>query len=92
LSILPSLVVGDGLAKADAVDVGDGNQHGRVVRHDAQVKESARSAKNGFLFDAFNDAEPMVRVDDLVADLECHVSLVAGRRWKDRPFGRELHQ
>src|ERR1051325_1198971 len=74
------LFVGDRLAKADAVNVCNGNQHGRVVGHDAQVKKTARRTENSFFFDAFNDTEPMVRVDDLVADLECHVSPVAGRR------------
>jgi hypothetical protein len=44
------------------------------------VKKTARRTENSFFFDAFNDTEPMVRVDDLVADLECHVSPVAGRR------------
>jgi hypothetical protein len=47
------------------------------------VKESAGGAKNGFFFDPFDDAESVVRVDDLVADLECHVSpaaaIVGGR-------------
>ena len=83
MSILPSpsrreeaidLFVRDGLAKTDAVDVGDGHEHRRIVGDDAQMKEAAGSSENGFFFDAFNDTEPMVRVDDLVADLECHVS------------------
>jgi hypothetical protein len=85
------LFVRDCLAKADAIDVGDGHQHRRVVRHDAQVKEAAGGAKNGFFFDAFDDTEPMVRVDDLVADLECHVSPVAGRRVEGPASSRELH-
>jgi hypothetical protein len=42
------------------------------------MKETAGSTQNSFLFDPFDDAETMVRVDDLVADLECHVSPVAG--------------
>jgi hypothetical protein len=43
------------------------------------VKETARGAQNSFFFDPFDDAESVVRVDDLVADLECHVSPVEGR-------------
>src|SRR3954463_329127 len=79
------LFVRNGLAKADVVDVGDGNEHGRVVCHDPQVKKSAGSTKNCLFFNAFDDTEPVVRVYDLVADLKCHVSPVAGRLWKDRP-------
>src|SRR5688572_9456278 len=72
------LIVGDFLAKSDAVNVGDRHQHRRVVRDDAQVEKTAGSTKNSFLFDPFDDTETMVRVDDLVAELECHVSPVAG--------------
>ena len=79
--------IGDGLAQADVVDVGDGDEHGRVIRHDPQVKETAGGAQNCFFFNAFDDTEPVVRVDDLVADLKCHVSPVAGRLWKDRSRG-----
>ena len=66
----------DGLAQADAVNVGDRHQHCRVVRDDPQVEEPAGRSQNGFFFDSFYDAEPMIRVNDLVSDLECHVSLV----------------
>jgi hypothetical protein len=45
------------------------------------MKEAERLTENGFLFHPLHDAEPMVWVDDLVADLECHVSPVAGRFW-----------
>ena len=81
LSILPSpeqleqpldFLVVDGAAQADAVDVGDRHEHGRVVRHDAQMIEAAGRAEDGLLFDALDDAETVIRVDDLVADLKCH--------------------
>ena len=72
------LFVGDGLPQTDVVDVGDGHEHRRVVRHDPQMKKAAGGAKNGFFFDTFNDAESMIRVDDLVTELECHVSPVEG--------------
>jgi hypothetical protein len=43
------------------------------------MKESASGSEDGFLLNPFDDAEPMIRVDDLVTKLECHVSPVAGR-------------
>src|SRR5437899_6614264 len=36
--------------------------------------KTARRSKNGFLFDALDDPETMIRVNDLVADFECHES------------------
>ena len=72
------LLVRDGLAKTDAVDVRDGYEYDGVIGHDAQVEKAAGGPQNGFLFDALDDPEPMIRVNDLVADLECHVSPVAG--------------
>ena len=83
--------VADRLAQADAVDVGDGHEHRGVVRDDAEVKEPAGRTKNGFFFDPFDDTEPVVRVDDLVADLECHVSPVAGRLVVGPVLCREQH-
>jgi hypothetical protein len=38
------------------------------------VKEAAGGPKNGFIFDAFDDAQTMIRVNDLVADLKRHGS------------------
>jgi len=43
------------------------------------MKESAGGSENRFFLNPFDDAEPMIRVDDLVTKLECHVSPVAGR-------------
>jgi hypothetical protein len=43
------------------------------------MKEAAGCTKDCFLFDAFDYPESVIGVDDLVADLECHISLVAGR-------------
>jgi hypothetical protein len=40
------------------------------------MEEPARRSQDGFFFDAFNDTEPMIWVDDLVANLECHMALV----------------
>jgi hypothetical protein len=42
------------------------------------MEKAASGPENRLFFYAFNDPEPMIRVDDLVADLECHVSLLAG--------------
>ena len=66
-------------AQSDAVGVADGHEHHRLVRGNAEGVESARRAENGLLFDALDDAETVIRVDDLVTDLECHVSPVRGR-------------
>jgi hypothetical protein len=59
-------VVVDRLAQSYVVDVRDWHQHGRVVGNDPQMKEPTRGTQNSFFFDPFDDAESMVRVDDLV--------------------------
>ena len=66
--------VADGAAQADAVDVGDRDEHDGFVGDDAKVIETAGSAEDGFFFDAFDDPETMIRVNDLVSDLKCHGS------------------
>ena len=66
--------VADGAAQADAVDVAHRHEHGRFVGDDAEMIETAGGAENGFLFDAFDDPETMIRVNDLVADFKCHGS------------------
>src|SRR5947199_272288 len=66
--------VGDRAAQADAVDVAHRHEHGRVVGNDAQMIEAAGSSENSFVFDAFDDAETVIRVNDLVADFKCHGS------------------
>ena len=38
------LLIRNSLTKAYAIDISDGHQHCRVVRHDAQVKEAASGA------------------------------------------------
>jgi hypothetical protein len=40
--------------------------------------EPAGGAEDGFGFDALNDAESVVWVNDLVTDLECHMSPTVG--------------
>src|SRR5207253_389004 len=60
-------------SKADAVDVVDRHEHRRFVRHDPEMIKTAGGAENCFFLDARYDAEPLVWVDDLVSDLECHV-------------------
>ena len=66
-------VVGDGAPQADAVDVVDRHEHRRLVRHPELIEPAGR-AHDGLGLDAFDHTEPMIRVDDLVADLKCHVS------------------
>ena len=67
-------VVADGAAEADAVDIRQWHEDGRVVGNDAQVIEAASGTKDGLFFDALDDPETMVRVNDLVADFKCHGS------------------
>ncbi len=64
--------VADGAAKPDAVDVVDRHEHRRLVGDDAQMIKPAGSTEDGLLFDTDNDPEPLVRVNDLVSNLECH--------------------
>ena len=67
-------LVADSATQAHAIDVAHRYEHGRVVGNDAQVIETAGGTKNGFFFDAFDDPETMIRVNDLVADFKCHGS------------------
>ena len=76
--------VADGAAQADAVDVGQRYEHGRVVGDDAEVIETAGGTENSFVFDALDDPETMIRVNDLVADFKCHESPC----WKRSMEGR----
>jgi hypothetical protein len=67
-------LVVDRAPEAHAVDVVDRHEHRGFVGNHAQVVEAAGGAEYGFGFDALNDAESVVRVNDLVTDLKCHVS------------------
>jgi len=71
-------VIADRFAQSHVVNVRDRYEDGRVVGDYAEMKEAARRTQNGFFFDAFDDAESVIRVDDLVTELKCHVSPVAG--------------
>jgi hypothetical protein len=66
--------VADGATKADAVNITDGHEDGRVVRNDPEVIKPAGGSEDGFVFDPLDDPESMVRVNDLVADFKCHGS------------------
>ena len=61
-------------AEADAVDIIDRNEDGRFVRDHSEMIKTARCAENCFRLDALNDAKPMIWVNDLVTNLECHTS------------------
>ena len=77
------LVVADGAAQADAVDVAHRNEHGGVVGDDPKMVEAAGGTEDGLVFDPFDDPETMVRVNDLVADFKCHGSPCKERSvWK----------
>ena len=71
------LFVADGAPQAHAVDVVQRDEHGGFVGDHAEVIEAAGGAKNGFSFDALNDAESVIWVNDLVTNLECHTSPIA---------------
>jgi hypothetical protein len=75
-------VVVDSAAEADSVDVAHRYQNGRIIRNDSEVVEPAGRPEDGFVFDAFDDSETMIRVNDLVADLKCHGSPCLERVWK----------
>jgi hypothetical protein len=64
----------DGASETNAVNVIYRHQDGRFVGHHPQMIETASSSQDGFGFDALNDAESVVWVNDLVTDLECHMS------------------
>ena len=71
------LFVADRAAEADAVNVVHGNEHGGFVGDHAQVIKTAGCTENCFGFDALNDAESVIWVNDLVTNLECHTSPTA---------------
>ncbi len=62
----------------DAIDVVHGNKNSCFIGH-AQLVKAARRAQNRLRLDPLDDTEPMIRVDDLVANLECHVTPDEGR-------------
>ena len=64
----------DSAPQADAIDVVDGNEHGRLVRNHSEVIKAAGGAEDCFGFDALHDAESMIWVNDLVTNLKCHMS------------------
>ena len=68
------LFVIDSAAQADAVNVVHRDEHCGFVRDHSQVVKTAGGSEDCFCFDALNDAEPVVWVNDLVTDLECHMS------------------
>src|SRR5262245_54503872 len=69
-----NLLVADCAPEADAIDVVHRHQHGGLVRDHAQVIETAGRSENSFRFDALHNAETVIRVNDLVTNLECHTS------------------
>ena len=61
-------------AQPHAVNVVDRNEHGGLIGHHSKMIKTAGRAEDSFGFDALNDAESVIWVNDLVADLECHAS------------------
>src|SRR5215203_7492862 len=60
--------------ETNVIDVVYRNENRCFIRHHAQVVKTAGRPQNCFGFDALNDAESVVWVNDLVTDLKCHVS------------------
>ena len=73
---LPANANADGAPQAHAVSVGKGHEHRGFVGEDAQVVKPASGTQDGLVFNSFDDAETVVRVNNLVANLKCHVSPV----------------
>ncbi len=60
--------------QTNVIDVVYRNEDRCFVRHHPQMVKTAGRPQNCFGFDALNDAESVVWVNDLVTDLKCHVS------------------
>src|SRR5690606_27082883 len=80
--------VRDRTTQADFGRVRHRHQNRRLVGENPKMVEPARGTEDGLFFDALDYTETMIRVNDLVADLECHVSpvreKVARRRGLER--------
>jgi hypothetical protein len=68
------LLVADCPPQSHAVDVVHRNENRRFVRDHPEMIEAAGGAEDCFGFDALNDAESVIWVNDLVTNLECHIS------------------
>jgi hypothetical protein len=66
------LSIANRATQPDAVDIVERHENGRFIGNDAKMIEAAGGTEDGLLFDTRNDPEPLVGVNDLVADLECH--------------------
>jgi hypothetical protein len=66
-------MVADSAPESDAVDVVDGHENRRFVRHPELIK-TTRRAHDGLGLDALDHTKTVIRVNDLVSDIECHVS------------------
>jgi hypothetical protein len=61
--------------QADAVGVLLGHPYPGVVREDAQLVETNLARRRGSGLDALNHSDAMIRVDDLLTNLELHADL-----------------
>ena len=75
----PADALSGAVTQADAIDVIDGHEHCGFVGHHPKMVKTASCPENRFGFDALNDAEAMIWVNDLVTNLECHASPTAAR-------------
>src|SRR5262249_15872537 len=72
---LADVVGGDDVPQADAIGVLLGHPDAGVVRQDTELVEADLSGRRGTGLDALHDADAVVRVDDLLTDLEIHTDL-----------------
>jgi hypothetical protein len=68
------LIVRNRAPQTYSVYVRDWDKHRGFIGDNAQMIKTASGSKNGFLLDPFDDAETMIRVNDLVSDCESHGS------------------
>jgi len=67
---LLDLFLSDDAAQTDVRRVAAGYHHRAVVGDDAQGQEFLHPVPHRSLLDLLDDSQPVVRIDDLVADLE----------------------
>ena len=68
--------VGNRPTQANFIRVGQGHQHGGLVRDDLEMVKPASRPEDCLFFDALDDAKSMIRVNDLVTNQESHESPV----------------
>jgi len=68
------LIIGDGSSEPNALDVFDRNQNGRVARNHPQRIKATGGSHNCLFFDSLNYTKSVIWVNDLIANIKCHIS------------------